>query len=55
MYKIEKRYINDHGIKVKFVVIQMHDIEDEKRPCSDLESFDSYLDAESYIMRLLTK
>jgi len=52
-YKIEKHYVNDGGIKVKFCVIAMdgefNDI------TSELGRFDSYSDAEEYIMGRMAK
>ncbi len=46
MYKIEKHYINDHGIKIQYVVIDM---------CSSkvVAQYDSYENAEGWIIRKL--
>lgn len=46
MYKIEKHYINDHGIKIQYVVIDM---------CLSkvVAQYDSYENAEGWIIRKL--
>lgn len=56
MYKIEKRYMNqDGGVRVKFVVMKIHEVEDERRQLEDVAELETYPQAEDYIMRLLTK
>ena len=46
MYKIEKHYINDHGIKIQYVVIDLC--------CAKVVAqYDSYENAEGWIIREL--
>jgi hypothetical protein len=46
MYKIEKHYINDHGIKIQYVVIDLC--------CAKVVAqYDSYENAEGWIIRKL--
>ena len=58
MYKIEKRYMNQGGgVRVKFVVIEIYLNGETSNgyPEEEIDCFDTYLDAENYIMGLLTK